>query len=135
MATLIILRRGNKAITRGRGREGSGWENGGGGKRGCKIAYGRQERDPEGQENESKYAAVWGGGRGTSRMSQTATFKRVNKIIPVLFIPQLLLVMVLSMTTESKLRWQPNMQQPKPGKNLSTHLLAKQIGTYIYINE
>jgi hypothetical protein len=38
---------------RGRGTEGPGWERGGGKENGSRIRYGvRQERSPEGQENE-----------------------------------------------------------------------------------
>ena len=49
----ISLQKGNKTIMRGRGRK-------------RRITYGeRQERSPEGQENEWKYAAAgrWGWGR------------------------------------------------------------------------
>jgi hypothetical protein len=56
----ILFRKGNKIIMGGRGREGLGCERGGD-KRG-RIRYGnRQERGPEGQENEWKYLAAWGG--------------------------------------------------------------------------
>ena len=49
----IPLRRRNKIITGGRGREEHGYKRGGGGKEGSRIRYGkRQERNPEGQEND-----------------------------------------------------------------------------------
>jgi hypothetical protein len=50
----VLLRRGNKIITGGRGREGPGQEKRGGGEMGQdRVRYGkRQERIPEGQENE-----------------------------------------------------------------------------------
>jgi hypothetical protein len=61
--TLNPLRRGNKIIMRSRWREVLGLERGGREEKGGNIRYAeRQESNPEGQENEWKYAAV--GGRG-----------------------------------------------------------------------
>ena len=51
----ISFKRDNKIITRGRGREVSVWEKGGGRERGHDQIMGRQERNPEGQGNKSKY--------------------------------------------------------------------------------
>jgi hypothetical protein len=53
----IPLGREKKAITGGRGRKGSGWETGVGGKTRNMISYGgggagKQGRNPEGQQNE-----------------------------------------------------------------------------------
>ena len=49
------LRRGNKIIIGGRGREGSRWERGEEGKKGSRTRYGRRQvRSPEGLENEKK---------------------------------------------------------------------------------
>jgi hypothetical protein len=70
----IPLRRGNKIILGGRGRErgreggrgtggreGYGWERRGRGEKGNRIRYGRgQERSLEAQENKWKYAALVG---------------------------------------------------------------------------
>jgi hypothetical protein len=48
------LRRGNKIITEGRGRQGPEWENGGNQKGGRTRFWKRQERSADGQENEEK---------------------------------------------------------------------------------
>ena len=62
--TSFLLRRENKMIMGGRGLEGSGWERGRmDGRREWEGRI-RQERNPEGQENEWKYAAVWDVGEG-----------------------------------------------------------------------
>ena len=48
----VLLRRGNKIIMRGRGREGPGRERGGGGKRGAGSGMGRDRREVQRQEIE-----------------------------------------------------------------------------------
>jgi hypothetical protein len=55
---LILLRRENKIITGGRGRERAGWERGGG-KNGGRISNReRQEQSPKDQKVEQKYVVV-----------------------------------------------------------------------------
>jgi hypothetical protein len=63
---------GNKIITRGKGRDGSGWERGEGEEKRSRIRYGgTQKRSPGGQKNEWKYEAAGKGGRGgTSKKSE-----------------------------------------------------------------
>jgi len=58
----IPLRKWKKRIMGGRGREEPGWERG---ENKGRFRYERrQERIPESQENEHKYALVWGGEQG-----------------------------------------------------------------------
>ena len=58
----ISLRTWNNIIIGGRGMEGHVWNRGGGGKKRRQyLVWGRQERSPEGQENEYKYLVVWRG--------------------------------------------------------------------------
>ena len=56
------LRTWNNIIIGGRGMEGHVWNREGGGKKRRQyLVWGRQERSPEGQENEYKYLVVWRG--------------------------------------------------------------------------
>ena len=55
----IPLRRRNKIIIVGRGKEGTRWERAGGGEKVSRIRYWRrQKRSPEGLENEWKSSAA-----------------------------------------------------------------------------
>jgi hypothetical protein len=51
---LIPLRKGKKIIMGNRGREGSGWNRGGGGEKGTRSGMMGQKRSTVGQENEWK---------------------------------------------------------------------------------
>jgi hypothetical protein len=58
----VLLRRGNKIITGGRGSKGPGRERGREGKKGSRIRYGRRQgRNTEGQEIEWRCVAVGDG--------------------------------------------------------------------------
>ena len=67
----VLLRKGNKIITGGRGREGSGRERGERGRSESRIRYRKRwERNSDGQEIEQKHVAVGNGevGLETARL-------------------------------------------------------------------
>jgi hypothetical protein len=71
VATSIPLRKGNKIITRGRGREGPGWERETGGEKRGKGRWGaggdRREAQKAKRMNRKMQHVLWWGAMGTSR--------------------------------------------------------------------